>query len=162
MAMAFQPSFGIFLSVLVVFTGGGTIAIIMSRYRSQSATFRQAVKEGVCNIPLGVIFFSGLAFHVFTALMAHITSYDMTWGATKKDLETPTITEEIPVVWARHWMTWGLSGLIIAGVGIVSTSIVPVEWRISDFSVMFPLLWLLCGHFLFPLLLNPAIMLFRF
>jgi hypothetical protein len=97
-----------------------------------------------------------------TALLAHIFSYDMTWGATKKDLESPTITEELPVVWKRHWLTWGLSFGGIALVAIMSTPVLPLEWRIEAFTVQFTVLWLLCGHALYPLLLNPAIMLFRF
>jgi hypothetical protein len=162
MSLAFLPSFSIFLSIITVFTAGGTIAVISSRYRSQSATFRHAFYEGFSNIPMGVVFFSGLSFHVMTALGAHITSYDMTWGATKKDLETPTITEELPVVFKRHWLTWLLCIICIAGVAVVATTAVPIGWRISDFAVMFPMLWLVCGHFCYPLLLNPAVMLFRF
>jgi hypothetical protein len=67
MSMAFRPPFGIFLSVLVVFTGGGTFATISSRYRSQAAPLRTAIKEGVMWVPMGAIFFSGSSF-LFTFL----------------------------------------------------------------------------------------------
>ncbi|GAA5885467.1 hypothetical protein JCM6882_009630 [Rhodosporidiobolus microsporus] len=162
LSSAFRPAYGIFLSVLIVFAGGGTAATIMTRYRSQATTFRTALKEGVCNLPYGIIFFSGLAFSVMTALCAHITSYNMTWGATKKDLEDPRIQDELPAVLRRRWLTFLLSGITIAGVAILSTEIVPMEWRINAFSLMFPILVLACGHFLYPLLLNPAITLFKF
>ncbi|GAA6010580.1 hypothetical protein JCM10207_007748 [Rhodosporidiobolus poonsookiae] len=162
LSLAFVPAFGTLLGVIVVFSGGGTFATVISRYRSQSAPLRIALKEGMMWLPYSVVFFSGIPFHVFTALCAHITSYNMTWGATKKDLETPTIGEELPHVLKRHWLTFGLGGAIIAGAAILTTSIVPLGWRIDTFSIMFPLLWCCVGHVLAPILLNPALTLFRF
>ncbi|GAA5893649.1 hypothetical protein JCM6882_007869 [Rhodosporidiobolus microsporus] len=162
LSAAFTPSFGTLISVIVVFAGGGTAATISSRYRSQAVPLRTALVEGITNIPYGFLFFSGLPLSVMTALCAHITSYNMTWGATQKDLETPSIQEELPAVLKRRWLNFLLSGVTIAGVAILSTNLVPLEWRISAFTIMFPLLWLACGHFLYPLLLNPAITLFKF
>ncbi|GAA5994923.1 glycosyltransferase family 2 protein [Rhodotorula paludigena] len=159
---AFLPAFGTLLSVIIVFSGGGTIAIISSRYRSQAATLWRATKEGFGALPYAITFFTGISFHVMTALLAHITGYNMQWSTTKKDLETPTITQELPVVFKRHWLTFLLGFITIAGVAIASTPLIPLEWRIHEFPIMFPLLWLACGHVLYPLLLNPAIMLFRF
>lgn len=70
----------------------------------------------------------------------------MQWSTTKKDLETPTITQELPVVFKRHWLTFLLGFITIAGVAIASTPLVPLEWRIHEFPIMFPLLWLACGQ----------------
>ncbi|GAA5902502.1 hypothetical protein JCM6882_002769 [Rhodosporidiobolus microsporus] len=162
LSAAFTPSFGTLISVIVVFAGGGTAATISSRYRSQAVPLRQALVEGITNIPYGFLFFSGLPLSVMTALCAHITSYNMTWGATQKDLETPSIQEELPAVLKRRWLNFLLSGLTIAGVAVLATDFIPLQWRISSFTIMFPLLWLACGHFLYPLLLNPAITLFKF
>jgi hypothetical protein len=165
-------------------TGAGTVAIAISRYRSQATDMWTATKEAALGIVPSLIFFSGLAFHVMTALLAHITGYDMQWAATKKDLETPTIQEEIPVVFKRHWLTWLLSILTIAGVVICSSTVLPLQWRIEQGTITLPILWLAVGQFVlfslpffpfsvlmvpscpfsavYPILLNPAIMLFRF
>ncbi|GAA6031495.1 hypothetical protein JCM8097_006483 [Rhodosporidiobolus ruineniae] len=148
LSLAFTPSFGTLLSVMVVFAGGGMFATISSRYRSQAAPLRTAIKEGVMWLPYGFVFFSGLPYHVMTALLAHITSYRQEWGATKKSLETPSITEEIPVILKRHWTIFLLSLGTIAGVAILSTELVPLEWRITPA--------------LYPLLLNPSVTLFKF
>ncbi|GAA5859429.1 hypothetical protein JCM8547_006817, partial [Rhodosporidiobolus lusitaniae] len=162
LSAAFMPNFKVWIAVMVVFSAGGTIATMFSRYRSQAATLRVAVFEGLFNIIPAVIFFSGIAFHVLTALLAHITSYNMQWGATLKSLDNPTLAKELPSVGKRHWLTWLLSLGTIAGVVVLSTDLLPVEWRIEKFTVIFPLLWLCAGHALYPILLNPAIMLFRF
>jgi len=168
----------------------------VSRYRSQSATLRTALWQGFSNAPVAILFFTGLSFHVMTALLAHVTSYNMSWAATKKDLEVPTIQEELPVVLKRHWLTFGLGAVVVAGIAILSTSLVPLTWQISEITIMFPPLWLAAGQcvllfpplrpprppplslsstathpdlaslsprsILYPIILNPAIMLFRF
>ncbi|GAA5823335.1 hypothetical protein JCM11251_007571 [Rhodosporidiobolus azoricus] len=162
LSAAFTPSFGTLISVMIVFAGGGTLATISSRYRSQACGLRQALVEGIWGLPYGFLFFSGLPFSIMTALLAHVTSYNMTWGATKKDLENPSIQEELPAVLRRRWLVLPLAGLTLTGVAVLSTTIVPLEWRISSLTVMFPILWLACGHFLYSLLLNPAITLFKF
>ncbi|GAA6034551.1 hypothetical protein JCM8097_005388 [Rhodosporidiobolus ruineniae] len=162
MNSAFQPSWRIWIAVLVLFTGCGTVAIAVSRYRSQSETMFTSAKEGLLSIVPSVIFFSGLSFHVMTALCAHITGYDMRWAATIKELQSPTIQQEIPVVWKRHWMTWLFSFVVIAGVVVCTTAAVPLAWRIEGTTVILPILWLCIGHALFPILLNPSLMLFRF
>ncbi|GAA5990322.1 hypothetical protein JCM10908_007317 [Rhodotorula pacifica] len=162
LSKAFFPSFGTLVAVIVVYVGGGTFATMISRYRSQSAPLRTCLRQGVVWLPASITFFTGLSFHVTTALLAHITGYNMQWSTTKKDLEMPTITEELPVIFKRFKITFLLGFVIIAGVAVLSTTVVPLEWRIEGTTVMFPLLWLACGHVLFPFILNPAIMLFRF
>lgn len=97
-------------------------------------------------MPASIVFFTGLSFHVLTALLAHITSYNMQWAATKKDLEMPTIQQELPVVLRRHWLTFLVSGLAIVGVALMATELVPLGWRIQELTIMFPVLWLSCGQ----------------
>ncbi|KPV73979.1 uncharacterized protein RHOBADRAFT_45272 [Rhodotorula graminis WP1] len=162
MSGAFRPAFSTLVSIIVVFAGGSTCATAVSRYRSQNATLRTALWQGFSNAPAAVLFFTGLSFHVMTALLAHVTSYNMVWSATKKDLEMPTIQEELPVVFKRHWLTFLLGFSVVAGAVIMTTSLIPLTWQIPEFTIIFPLLWLCGGHILYPLLLNPAIMLFRF
>ncbi|BGP17075.1 hypothetical protein JCM10213_006895 [Rhodosporidiobolus nylandii] len=162
MNSAYQSSFHVFVAVLVLYSCGGTISIVVSRYRSQEATIWRAVKEAALSILPSFLFFSGLSFHVMTALLAHFTGYNMQWAATKKDLETPTIQEELPVVFKRHWLTFLLGIMTVAGVIICTTSIVPLAYRIEGTTVILPVLWLAVGHIIYPLALNPSIMLFRF
>ncbi|GAA5856990.1 hypothetical protein JCM8547_008499 [Rhodosporidiobolus lusitaniae] len=162
LSAAFFPNFKVWVAVMVVFTAGGTTATVTSRYRSQAGTLRVAAFEGLYNIVPAVIFFTGLSFHVLTALLAHITSYNMQWGATLKTVGSPTIQDELPNVLKRHWLTWLLSVGSIIGVIVMNQAFIPVDWRIDQFTKIFPLVWLAAGHALYPLLLNPAIMLFRF
>ncbi|GAA5852955.1 hypothetical protein JCM8547_004747 [Rhodosporidiobolus lusitaniae] len=159
---AFLTSFEVWIACLVTYTGCGTLAIAVSRYRSQATSLWQASVQAITYLIPSCLFFSGLSWHVMTALLAHITGYNMQWGATQKDVTNPSITEEIPTTAYRHKFDWPLAILIIAGVIVMSTSLLPLQWRIDEATTMLPILWLCCGHFLYPILLNPAIMLFRF
>lgn len=64
LSSAYVPPFGVLLSILVVYVGGGTVATAVSRYRSQTATLRRALIQGFAWMPASVIFFTGLSFHV--------------------------------------------------------------------------------------------------
>ncbi|GAA6024995.1 hypothetical protein JCM10207_002107 [Rhodosporidiobolus poonsookiae] len=162
LSTAFMAPFGTWLGVIVVFSGGGMVATVLSRYRSQSAPLFRALKDAVVWLPYLVLFFAGVQFHVLTALCAHVTSYNMTWTTTKKDLDTPTIGDELPRVARRHWLTFLLAAVTIGGVAVLTTHVVPLGWRVTNWTILFPILWMACGHILAPILLNPSLTLFRF
>lgn len=76
--------------------------------------------------------------HVFLALIAHMFSYDMRWSTTIKDIEKTTVFKEVPKVLKHFKYTYALMGSFIVGVAIASTKLIPQEWRITNFAVMFP------------------------
>ena len=86
-------------------------------------------------------FFGGLAIHLSQAILAHLFSYNMTWGATKKEVERSNFFREIPKIAKRFWFSMLISFAMLAGIVIVSTSLVPIQWRIpaSGWAVIFPL-----------------------
>ena len=65
----------------------------------------------------------------------------MTWAATKKEVERSNFFKEIPKIFKRFWLPLLVSILILAGIVIVSTPLVPLEWRINGtgWAVIFPL-----------------------
>lgn len=65
----------------------------------------------------------------------------MTWGSTQKDLKATTIFKELPKIARRHWPVEVLMILVLAGVSVMATALVPLGWRIEDFSIMFPAIW---------------------
>ena len=68
-------------------------------------------------------------------------SYNITWGATKKEVERSNFFKEVPKILKRFWFSFLVSIVIIAGIVIISTSLVPPEWRIdgSGWAIIFPL-----------------------
>jgi hypothetical protein len=86
-------------------------------------------------------FFGGLAIPVSQAILAHLFSYNMTWAATKKEVERSNFFQEVPKIFKRFWFSFLVAFAVIAGMIICSTSLVPIEWRVdgSGWAVIFPL-----------------------
>ena len=70
-------------------------------------------------------------------------SYNMTWSATKKEVERSNFFKEGPKILKRFWFSLLVSSVVIVGVVIVATPLVPIQWRIGGegWAVIFPLLW---------------------
>ncbi|KAJ2993300.1 hypothetical protein NUW58_g1885 [Xylaria curta] len=155
----YLDSFAIFISVIVVFTGFGNVALAILRYRLNQKSLIGAFWDNIKWIPVMSIFLGGLSLHVSQAILCHFFSIDMTWGATAKEVEEVNFLEEIPRLIKRFKGTFvfcfGTVGLIVAGIyGF------PEAWRITYFASIFPLAWLVACHFLLPVVLNPALMVF--
>lgn len=82
-----------------------------------------------------------MSIPVSQAILAHLFSYNISWGATKKEVERSNFFKEIPKIFRRFWFPLLVSSLILIGIVIVSTPLVPLEWRIngSGWAVIFPL-----------------------
>ncbi|KAI1817383.1 glycosyl transferase family group 2-domain-containing protein [Poronia punctata] len=155
----YLDSFAIYISVIVVFTGFGNVALAVLRYRLNQKSLLGAFWDNIKWIPVISIFLGGLSLHVSQAILCHFFGIDMTWGATAKEVEEVNFLEEIPRLIKRFKGTFvfcfGTVALILAGFYAF-----PEEWRITYFASIFPLAWLVACHFLLPVVLNPALMVF--
>ena len=88
------------------------------------------------------IFFGGLSIHISQAILAHLFSYNITWGATKKEVERSNFWMEVPKILKRFWLSLVISALCVITVIIFATGLVPSEWRIekSSWSLILPLM----------------------
>lgn len=86
-------------------------------------------------------FFGGLSIHLSQAILAHLFSYNMTWAATSKEVERSNFFKEVPKILKRFWVALSISIILIAGMIILSTNLVPFEWRVGGegWAVIFPL-----------------------
>jgi hypothetical protein len=94
------------------------------------------------DFPCSFFFFGGLSIHLSTALLAHLFSYNITWGATKKEVELSNFFIEVPKIFKRFWLAWGLCFITLAGMAILATGLIPPEWRIpadTEWALIFPL-----------------------
>lgn len=97
-------------------------------------------------------FFGGLSIHLSQAILAHLFSYNMTWAATKKEVERSNFFKEVPKIFKRFWVALTIAVIIIAGMIIASTKLVPLAWRVDGtaWAVIFPLAVAAGCHILFP------------
>ncbi|KAK6355321.1 hypothetical protein TWF696_004431 [Orbilia brochopaga] len=108
-----------------------------------------------------VVFFSGLSFHVNTAILAHTFSVNMTWGATSKEKTDSNFWIEVPrILKTFKWMYLVVGTLALCV--IYCAVFAPPDWRITEFTAIVPLATMIVGHLILPFALNPALMVFNY
>ncbi|PWN23478.1 hypothetical protein BCV69DRAFT_243467 [Microstroma glucosiphilum] len=160
---AFLQPFRVWIAVIVVFSGLGNLSYMISKYRARGISFITSLKEHVAWLFFMLVFFSGLSYHVSTALVAHLVSYNMTWGSTIKDLEDSNFFREIPAIFKKNWGMLLISVLILGGTGVIFTDVLPIEWQgHGGFFVYWPMVLIASGHILYHMVLNPQLLRFSF
>lgn len=155
----YMDSFKIYVAIVVVFTGLGSVSLAVLRYRMSEQSLLAALWMNLKWTPLITIFFGGISVHISQALVSHMFGIDMNWGATSKEMTNTTFFEEVPKVIKSFKYTFSMCILLIAGM-IVMATVAPEEWRITLFPAIYPLAWTVSCHFLLPIVLNPSLMLF--
>ena len=79
-------------------------------------------------------------------------SYDIQWGATKKEVERSNFWLEGPKIVKRFWLALLICGALCAMMVVLSTDAVPIGWRVFgfDWAVILPLAITAGCHILFP------------
>ncbi|KAF8902849.1 glycosyl transferase family group 2-domain-containing protein [Mucidula mucida] len=160
----YMHSFEIWLATTVVFFGSGNVGYTLLEYRLGHKELIRGFLENIMWIPFFFFFFGGLSIPVSQALLAHLFSYDISWSATVKEVQRSNFFKEIPKIVKRFWFPLTVSLLLIAAMVILSTGLVPYAWRIdgSAWAVIFPLAVVVACHVLFPIVLNPWLMVFSY
>ncbi|KAH7886770.1 glycosyl transferase family group 2-domain-containing protein [Phlebopus sp. FC_14] len=157
-------SFEVFLAILTVFPGSGNVGYILLEYRLGHRNLMDSLVETVTWIPFFFFFFGGLSLHLTTALFAHMFSYNITWGATKKEVERSNFFIEVPRILKRFWLAFAFSFACFAAMVVFSLDVVTPNWQIpgSYWAVILPLALVAGSHVLFPIVLNPWLMIFSY
>ncbi|KAI0764208.1 glycosyl transferase family group 2-domain-containing protein [Trametes elegans] len=150
--------------LLVVFPGAGNLGFTLLEYRLGQRNLFDGLIENVTWIPFFFFFFGGLSIHLSQALLAHLFSYNITWGATKKEVERSNFWLEVPKILKRFWLALVLSVAMGVAMIILATDAVPVGWRIFswDWAVILPLAIVAGCHIAYPIVLNPWFMIFSY
>jgi len=155
----YLDSFAIFFSIIIVFNGLGNLALGLLRYRAGDKALLPALWECFKWIPVLCIFIGGLSLHVSQALVSHLFSIDMQWGATSKEATDTTFFDEIPMVLKKFKYTFAINIAVIVMM-IVLKYAVPWQWQIDIFISIGPMSFSVAWHLLLPIVLNPSLMLF--
>ncbi|KAK7696513.1 hypothetical protein QCA50_001171 [Cerrena zonata] len=160
----YLKSFEIWLACVVVFPCAGNVGYILLEYRLGHSSLLVSIWETLKWIPFFFFFFGGLSIHLSQALLAHMFSYNITWGATKKEVERSNFWLEVPKIIKRFWMTLVICIVISAGMAVLATDLIPSGWRVpgTDWAVIVPLALTIGCHALWPIVLNPWLMIFSY
>lgn len=157
-------SFEVWLACTFVFPGLGNVGFTLLEYRLGLRGIGSALGENLTWIPFFFFFFGGLSIHLSQALLAHLFSYNITWGATKKEVEKSNFFIEVPRILRRFRLALIISIVAIVMIAILTTRFIPLGYRIpgNSWAVSFPLALVAGCHILFPVVLNPWLMIFSY
>lgn len=155
----YVDSFKIYFAIVIVFNALGNIALAVLRYRLDEQDIIAGLITNFKWIFLLTIFLGGISLHVSQALLSHMFSIDMSWGATAKEVVNTSFFEEIPKLIKKFkftfiWCFICAGGMIYLAIGRDDS------WRISFFTAIWPLSTIVFSHFMLPIALNPSLMLF--
>lgn len=154
---AYLNSFKVFLSVIVVFNAASPLAHALVRYRMGDCAFWKAYWENTKWLWFFMTFFGGLSLHVSKALIAHMFSLNMQWGATAKEKDNSNFFKEAGRIFGAFKYT-----LLVCLIGVIGMLYLglwaPLQWRINNFNSCFPMGFTILGHFLQPIVLNPQLL----
>ncbi|KAF9808119.1 hypothetical protein IEO21_07973 [Rhodonia placenta] len=160
----YEHSFEIWLACTVVFPGAGNLGFTLLEYRLGQRALLSSLAENLTWVPFFFFFFGGLPIHLSAALLAHLFSYNITWGATKKEVERSNFWQEVPRILARFGPAFSLCLLLCAAMVVLSLGVIPSGWQIPgwDWAAIFPIAIVAGCHILFPIILNPWLMIFSY
>lgn len=157
----YVESFKIYFAIIIVFSGLGNLALAVLRYRLDEMGIARALVTNFKWILLLTIFLGGISLHVSQALLCHMFSIDMSWGATAKEVENTSFFEEIPKLIKKFKFTF-IWCFICAG-GMIYLAVAPPPfYGIKGITAIWPMTTIVASHFLLPIVLNPSLMLFTF
>jgi len=156
-------SFEILLACTVVFPGLGNLGFTLLEYRLGQRNFFAALIENLRWVPFFLFFFGGLSIHLSTAILAHMFSYDMTWGSTVKEVERSTFWIEVPRIWKNFKLSFIICFAGIIMMIVFTSQSVPFEWQIqANYALTIPVCLVVGCHILLPIVLNPWLMIFSY
>ena len=155
----YMDSWKVWVALIVVFSGLGNLSLAMVRYRGENFSLIQQLWVCFRWVPLLFVFLGGISMHVCQAILSHMFSIEMSWGATANEVTDTSFFIELPVIMRRFKFTFLMCFLLLALI-LCGAYAFPYLWRINQLIAIFPLATILFSHFFLPVLLNPALMKF--
>lgn len=155
----YMNSWRVWVALIVVFSGFGNLSLALLRYRSENMKLLPQIWICFRWVPLLFIFLGGISMHVGQAILSHMFSIDMSWGATAKEVTDTSFFIEMPII-ARRFKFVLIFCILMTALIICGVYVFPYLWRIDQLIAIFPLACVVFSHFFLPVLLNPALMRF--
>ncbi|KAF4334248.1 interferon-induced GTP-binding Mx2 [Fusarium beomiforme] len=155
----YMSSWRVWVALVVVFSIAGNVTLALIRYRSQQVSFLKQLWICFKWLPLMFVFLGGISMHVCKAILCHMLSIDIGWGATAKEVENTTFFREIGIIIKGFKYVFAFC-LAVTALMICGVYAFPYLWRIDELVAIFPLATVVFCHFFLPIALNPNLMKF--
>ncbi|CAD6566589.1 MAG: hypothetical protein TREMPRED_002808 [Tremellales sp. Tagirdzhanova-0007] len=151
----YLPSWYVSLVCIVLFVGLCNVAFITLRYRLKLPDSGRTSFDQIKWIPFFAIFFIGMSLPMSASLASHMVGYNMTWSTTVKTVEKSNFFLQLPIIWKRFWPQLIFFGAFAAFMLVSTSQFMPVDYRVANIEVTFPMGLLVAAHLLWPFALNP-------
>jgi hypothetical protein len=111
----YMPSWGIWLSLVVVFNGLGSISFSMVRHQLKEAIFWEALLQAGKWLPFLIIYFGGISLNCAKALICHAFSINIEWASTAKEPGPSGFFIGLDKMIHSFKYTWAICVLLAAG-----------------------------------------------
>ncbi|KAF5619171.1 interferon-induced GTP-binding Mx2 [Fusarium tjaetaba] len=155
----YMSSWRVWVALVVVFSIAGNITLALIRYRSQQVSLLKELWTCFKWVALMFIFLGGISMHVCKAILCHMLSIDISWGATSKEVEDTNFFQEISIIIGGFKYVF-IFCIAVAALMICGVYAFPYLWRIDELVAIFPLGTVIFCHFFLPIALNPNLMKF--
>ncbi|KAI9372868.1 glycosyl transferase family group 2-domain-containing protein [Aspergillus egyptiacus] len=126
----YLPSWGIWVSLVVVFNGFASVAFSMARHKLKEATFWTALLQAVQWLPFLIIYFGGISLNCAKAILCHALSINLEWASTAKEMGPTGFYIGMDKMVRKFKWTWLICALI-AGMMIYFAVGAPWGWTIK-------------------------------
>lgn len=155
----YLDSFKVYVAIIFVFSIMGNLSLAVCRHRIDEKPLHRSFFENLKWIPMLTIFLGGISLHISQAIVSHLCSVDMEWGATSKEVENISFFQAIREVGKKF--KWMFAFCIIMTVAMcVCAFAIEEEWKITVLTAIWPMGTVIVNHFLLPIALNPQLMTF--
>lgn len=111
----YMPSWGIWISLVVVFNGFASVAFSMLRHQMKEEQFWKAILQAIKWLPFLVLFFSGISINCAKALLCHAFSVNIEWASTAKEMGPTGFYIGLDKMVKSFKWTWGICVFLSAG-----------------------------------------------
>jgi hypothetical protein len=152
-------SFKVYVAIVFIFTIVGNVSLACVRSRAELGDLIPNLWRNVKWIPMLTIFLGGTSLHISQAILCHLFSIKMEWGATSKEVQNVGFFAAMRHVLVRFRLTFAFC-LVMTTVMIVLAFGVQEDWRIRLITACWPMGSIVVTHALLPIVLNPQLMRF--
>ncbi|KAM6513607.1 hypothetical protein FALCPG4_015992 [Fusarium falciforme] len=155
----YTPSWGIWVSLLVVFNGVASVSFSMTRHRLKEKSFWVTIIETIKWLPFLLLFFGGISINCAKALLCHAFSINIEWASTSKELGPTGIYIGLNKMMHRFKYTFLVCIVIAAGMIYMAVgapwgwTIAPGEFSTGTYAIV-PLAVQVVCSFTLPLFLG--------
>lgn len=142
-------SWKIFVGMAVIFNVLSPLAYSMLRHRQGHETFFMAIWTCIKWMPMFLLFFGGISYHLIKAIICHFFSINIEWTATAKELEAHGFRAGLDRI-VRDFKGMYCVMLPMVGLMIYLARYAPHGWEITDFTAIVSLANQVGCHMLLP------------